>query len=555
MKKWLFLFWVLGVFPLLMTPLPGSAAKEDTAHMSLRKTAVSGKTTQEYVVQKGDNIDRIVQKFMQNASHRYSLIKELNPELKDLRKIYPGQTLILPVLEEKTTEKTQPAPPQNEKVVPYQVKQGDSMSRILKRQLHVKEAEIPKTLKLVRKMNPGFSDLNRLSIGQTIMLPAISIAASTPTALASGNPGNGSVMKKTEIKPLLPPEKDMNLLQQLISRSHGSLIRKGSYYIPLPQTGRVTLDCSAIPVVEFDDGSTVLLDFGDRIPKSLQKLIVANWKNISVLKVRPSQDIFLIFQGSINASASYTMKKGLKPLLLEKEPQVLISFDWIISPKNPSATISYFHGILLASDKTKLLPVQIRQYAEQKGFQFTEILNGEIPPSSPAEKSPAALELPSIATDKRMDLIFNLLVRLGYAPVKNQELKLLNNAGTGINLSVKPDILLKTDSRELLIFSKKPPRQLFDVLSRQRKEVLVSDTRASKQAALSQILSTLRLPYSAGRYAFYIAEKGRKATITITLSAIKIERKNAPLYLIGCGLDPNLYLLLNKDWNAELVRY
>ena len=130
----------------------------------------------------------------------------------------------------------------------------------------------------------------------------------------------------------------------------------------------MTLDCSAIPIVEFDDGSTVLLDFSDRIPKTLQRLIVANWKNFSVLKVRPSQNIFLILQETINASASYTMKKGIKPLLLEKEPQILLTLDWIISAKSPSENGPSFHGILVASDKTLLLPEQVRRYAEQKGI-------------------------------------------------------------------------------------------------------------------------------------------------------------------------------------------
>ncbi len=552
MNKWRFLILFLGVCPALLLSLPSSEAREDTAHMSLRKTAVTGKATQEYVVQKGDNIDRIVQKFIKNAPHRYTMIKELNPELKDLHKIYPGQTLILPVLEESAKENVPPAPAQNEKAVPYQVKKGDVISRILKRQLNLKDADIPKTLPMVKQMNPGIADLNRLSIGQTIMLPAISLLTASPTALPSDWQGK----QKAEIKPLLPPEKDMNLLKQLLSRNHGTLIRKGSYFLPIPQTGRVSIDCSAIPVVEFDDGSTVLLDFSNRIPKSLEKLIKANWKNYSVLKVRPSQDILLIFQGTINASASYSMKKGLKPVLLEKEPEILISLDWIVSQKNPVANRTYFHGILLVSDKTRLLPLQIKQYAEQKGLQLTEILDGDIPVSSPAVKTPPPQSLPSIDAANRMDLIFNLLTQLGYSPVKNQELKLLDNTATGFNLSVKPDILLKTDSREILIFTKKPPRQILDVLSRQRKEVLVINTRLSKKANLGQVLSALRLPNSFDdRYAFYIAEKGRKATITITLAAVKIDRKSGPLYLIDSNLDPNLYSLLRTDWKAELVRY
>jgi len=554
MKKWRFLLWFPAACALLMSPLPDSEAREDTAHMSFRKTAVSGKNTQEYVVQKGDSIDRIVQKFMENASHRYSAIKQLNPELKNIHRIYPGQTLIVPVLTPGSEETVSPALARNEKHAPYYVKKGDSLTRILRRQLRMEEADIPKTLKLVRQMNPGLSDLNRISIGQTILLPATGLTISSPTIRPSDKQGN-AYQKMEAQRPLLPPEKEMDLLKQLINRSHGALIRRGNYYIPLPQTGRMTIDCSLIPVVEFDDGSAVLLDFADRMPKPLQQMLAANWKNYSVVKVPPSRNIFLLFQEIMNASASYTAKRGLKPLLLEKEPQVLISLDWFITEKNPTAEKPYFHGIFLASDKARLLPEQIRAYAEQKGFQLTEIVNGAIPPSSPSVKHPPALELRSISSDNRMDLIFNLLVKLGYSPLKDQELELLDNTGNGFHFSVKPDILLKTDQREILVFSKKLPKYLIEALSRQKKEVQVIDARVSKQTALSQTLSALRLPSSVGRYAFYIGEKGHKAKITITLSAVKIDRKESPLYLIDYGLDSNLYTLLHRDFNAEIVRY
>jgi len=553
MNKCLLLFLILGSWSLLTQPIPTSEAKEDTAHMVLRKTAGTGKTTQEYVVRKGDSIDRIVKQFLKNSAHRYTLIRELNPDLKDLHRIYPGQTILLPVLAEEGKESVAPAPAQNGQVVPYQVKKGDSIIRILKHQLKLQEAEAHKALRIVSQVNPGLKDLSRISIGQTIMLPAISLLTSSPAV----QPEQNAEKIRVEIKPILPPDKDMALLKQLLGRSHGNLNQKGSYFLPLPQMGRVTIDCSAIPVVEFDDGSTILLDFGNRIPDSLQRLIKANWKNYSVLKVKPSQDIFLILQEIMNASGSYSMRRGLKPILLERNPQVLINLDWIITTKNPTADRPSFHGILLVSDKTRLLPGQIRQYASQKGFQFTEVVNGEISFPPPADKSPPTLQPKSIDAVDRMDLIFNLLTELGYSPARNQEIRLLDNSSAGFHLSLKPDILLKTESREILMFTKKPPRQFLEVLSKQKKEVLLVNTRLSKKANLSQVLSALSLPDAFDkRYAFYIAERGRKATITVTLSALKIERPNrSPLFLVDCSLDPNLYSLLHKDWNVELVQY
>lgn len=557
MNKWRSLFFFLTSWIVLIFPFTNAAAKEDTAHMTLRKTATPGKNTQQYVVQKGDSIDKIVQKF--EGSHRYTVIKQLNPELKNLHRIYPGQTIILPTAEAESKEaakETAPLKPAtDEKLIAYRVKKGDSITRIINQQLHVYGTDIPKTLRLIKNINPGLSDLNRIQIGQTIMLPSIGFMNPSAEMMSSNKLEDSK--KKMDSKPLLPPEKEMNLLKHLLSRSHGSMISRGNYFIPLPQIGRpVTIDCSTIPVVEFDDGSAVLLDFADRMPKSLKKSIESNWKNYHVIKVRPSQNIYLIFQETINASSSYVMKKVFKPFLLEKEPQVLISLDWIITSKKTSENKPYFHGIILSSDKTQLLPGRIKQYAERKGLQLTEIQNGEFTfnPTSSVKASPL-LEVPNISTNNNpMDLTFNLLVRLGYSPLRDQELKLFENNGSA-NLSLKPEILLKKDQREILFFSKKLPRQFIEALSLQNKEIHVIDSRVSKRTALSKSLSALRIPASVGRYSFYIAEKGRKANITITLPAVKIDRKGTPLYLIDCDLDSNLYTLLHESWNAEIVKY
>ena len=42
---------------------------------------------------------------------------------------------------------------------------------------------------------------------------------------------------------------------------NGSLITAGKYYIPISEVGQVTIDCSTIPIVEMDDGSSIFLDF------------------------------------------------------------------------------------------------------------------------------------------------------------------------------------------------------------------------------------------------------------------------------------------------------
>lgn len=557
MKKSCSFLWFFSVWTVLtLFPLSRSEAREDTAHLNLRKTAIYGGNVEKYVVQRGDSIDKIAQKFIGKSSRRYLVIKQLNPQLKNLNRIYPGQPLVLPGRVSAEKEAVSSASPTEEKVVSYQVKKGDSVTRILKRQLHVKMVDLPEALRLVQQLNPGISDLNRIRTGQTILLPAADVINSPPGIASPENPESNSSKIETERKLLVPPQKEMNLLRQLISRSHGTLISRGNYFIPLPETGRMTLDCSAMPIVEFDDGSTVVLDFADRVPASLQKLIEMNWKNYHIVKVRSSWDIFLIFQSAINASASYTASKCLNPLMLEKKPQVMIDLDWLVTQKKPVENKPRFHGIILASDKSQLLPARFHQYAWRSGYELTQILNGEVSYDSSATQSSPALEVPSLAADNPMDFTFNLLVQLGYSPLKNREVELFDKAGDGFHLSVKADILLRTAERELLISSKKLSKELVEILSRRQKEVVIIDSALSRNEVLSRIMSVLHTPFSSGQYKFSIAAKdGSKAILTISLPAFRIDRQTGPLYLIDYDLDGNLYTLLHETWKLEIARY
>mgnify|MGYP001154716010 CR=1 FL=1 len=87
---------------LLILTLPSDAlcAREDTAYLSLRKTAVSKGKTHTYIVKKGDTVSNIIW-IKLGAKHKdvyriLKIVKRLNPKIKNINTIYPGQALLLP---------------------------------------------------------------------------------------------------------------------------------------------------------------------------------------------------------------------------------------------------------------------------------------------------------------------------------------------------------------------------------------------------------------------------------------------------------------------------
>ena len=90
---------VVIIFSVVFSYLP-TAAKEDTAQITLKKTAISKKNTYTYTVRKGDILSVVVRNIPgiteEDISDNYRMIQELNPEIPDLNKLQVGQSLVLP---------------------------------------------------------------------------------------------------------------------------------------------------------------------------------------------------------------------------------------------------------------------------------------------------------------------------------------------------------------------------------------------------------------------------------------------------------------------------
>ena len=94
----LFYLVLLSLVFLAVTP-KDSFPEEDTAHLSLQKTAKLRTKTRPYVVKEGEWLLRIMRAQAGIRSHRITIIRKLNPEIKDLNKIKPGQVVMLPEME------------------------------------------------------------------------------------------------------------------------------------------------------------------------------------------------------------------------------------------------------------------------------------------------------------------------------------------------------------------------------------------------------------------------------------------------------------------------
>jgi hypothetical protein len=387
-----------------------------------------------------------------------------------------------------------------------------------------------------------------------LQLPRRSIVITKQEAQAPEAESSLKVVKdEAKDKPIILPQAHLDIIKVVINRMNGSLITLGKYYIPIPQLGQVTIDCSIIPIVEMDDGSSIFLDFSNRIPDTLKNMIQSNWKNYHLVEIVSSDDTAAILQKIVNASNIYTMTRRTTPYTIGNSPPLLLSVDWIITKKTKEGK-PYLQGLSFVSDNSRLLPKPLITYAERNGMIMTEILDGQGIISAPDEKytSPQVLKM-NVSTN--MELVNSLLNELGYQTTRDTEVGILDASASGFYLSIKADVLAKKGDKQIIILSKKVPQQFVDSLKTRGTETVTLDGGETKKPVIEKVLRAANIPFSFASFSFSVPEKTDKPAGTISFPAFKITRDKGDFYLIDFDIDRDIYGLLNNKWEVNIVRY
>ena len=448
----------------------------------------------------------------------------------------------------------------------YAVKKGDALSRIISVRLGpVSPEERRKIYKTIKALNPHLVDFHKIYAGQQLRLPEKNIASSgrniriSALQLSSGGvPIESAIISKqptgTLEKANLPTGYRMAFIREVIQRMNGSITTSGNYYIPLPQAGQVTVDCSRIPVVELPDGTSVLIDFTERVPIPFKSMIQAHWPSYRFVTANYQEDPVQILQKIVNASSAYTMNRSVKPLTLGDVPHIEIFVDWLIAEKAVSGKNPYHQGIAAIKEGSQILPKYLKEYASRNGVIITEFLEGTGIVESTAPES-AIPEIVVLSGATAMDMCSALLRFLDYQPAKDVDLRIFNRSRDGFNVAVKADLLVKKDNGRITFHSKELTPQFAQILQENSIDVVTFDEKDSKQAVIEKTLAAMKIPFSKGIFLYPEAGQAGNPRTTISFPAIRMTRDRSFFHFIDFSMDQHLYQMLYNKWAVELIRY
>jgi LysM repeat protein len=550
-------------------------AKEDTAQITLKKTAVSKQNLHKYVVKKGDVISAIIRSIPgiteADIPDVYRTIKELNPDVQDLNKLYAGQLLVIPGKDTSGTEESKESVEAKDESTKngvistgesqnYKIKKGDSLIRIIYRELKIK-TDIIKTLSIIKSMNPRISNVDKIYYGQIIKLPDKTLFVKAPEEMKDDElitlkPAESKAQpdKVIEVKEkvMMPPEARLAVIKQVISQMKGSVTSTGNYYLPIPKTGQVTIDCTKIPVVEFDDGTTTFLDLENRISADLKRMIRENWKNFRLVEVDKKDDVIAILKKLIATTKTFSMIRKESPLTIGTLPPVELFVDWVIV-RTDSKDGKPLQGLrYLIPESYSLLPKAIKNYAQTNGIAITEI-DSETGITGKPEELYALPPMTVFPATSAKDFSYSLLTYLGFTAIKNADIKVFDKEKNGLDLSLNADVLVKDGAKQYIIYSRSMPQQFINVLTQAKYELIFVTDTDSPKVIMENILRKFNIPFASGYFTFSGIDKNY-APFSFSFSGTKI-KTDKDLYVIDFDIDQSLRGLLQESWSANVVRY
>jgi len=555
----------------IITP-PSAISKEETVSLTFKKIAPSGEESLIYIVKEGDNILKIIRREFGVTSYRemykmLDIIKSLNPRIKDVNRIYPAQKILLPgekanstrdrISKAKKTVLTPSLPTEKEGTfLKYTVKKGDCISAIIRDEFGISYREIYKMLKKVKDLNPQIRDINIISPGNILLLPLKS--KGTPTVKETIKkkkpvipvekilPVIKSVVQK---RPFIAMEKELDAIRNVVGRMAGSVITEGIFYIPLPPAGQMSINCSTVPIVELDEGITILLDFSNRVPENLKNIIESTWKNYFLVRGKKISEAPSMLEGVINASRSYSLKKPGNYKTIGDNPKVNVYCDWIVTKMTTADESPYSFAINLVQDQSSLLHANVKNYAKRKGLEIIEILKGTgIVTTGKTGQTKKSIAL---NYETKLELAESLLSALGYISVRDSSVKIFDIGRDGFDLSIKTDLSLKIDGKQIVILFKKIPKQFSDTLRGKGTAAIILSEGIKKGEIIEKISHSLNIPSLTDDFRFSFSDgKGE-----ILLPAVRVKSREGFLYFIDYDIDGEIYGLLNEKWEVNTVKY
>ncbi|MEJ2155189.1 MAG: LysM domain-containing protein [Desulfobacteraceae bacterium] len=435
-----------------------------------------------YVVQKDDWVLKIFRQKGEIAHQDFrdflGIFKRLNPHIKNIDMIRPGQGIDIPL--RKLEHGALPGQASGVVTIPfvtltevtevikqhsetYKVQKGDTVSRLIARKYgRYGTKSYQEGVKLFKAANPHVQDINLIYAGQRLYLPDPTIREKSWYASIYDAQGNlrksmdrtaSSSPQEAQATPIpVPPtavlaepeEKPESNLAAAADFVGGKLNAKGTYYLPRKEGGDYELDLSKHPMLEFANGPKLVFTPGRTVMNMDKGQFQSNWPDITPVTVDTDATTEQYVSAIFNA-LDEEGKPAAEVTIENQGVHIAIKAKWIRTEDEGRQLC--ITPIASADQQT---PESIRRYLEQNGVVIKEIL----PDGTAMGINHGNLQrhniknILALTPTSQKDFVQVLAKSLGFSYIPNTNITF---PYAGIQVEAYANLLSTKDGREALV--------------------------------------------------------------------------------------------------------
>jgi hypothetical protein len=490
--------------------------------------------TQEYIIQKGDYVWKILRKKgllkQHNLSQVLSALKKLNRSFRNLDLVHPGEKIIIPLKiipitggNKGGTAKEGPLPEKMKQETAlkeldfenYTVRPGDGLIRVVKGRYKIPEKILyNKYLGLFKRLNPSIKDLNTISPGQVVRLPIYS-----PEIVRK--PIKMATLPKQEAK-----EEDEETNQKVNPLAHGlgiifsemgeEWVQSGEHFIPLKSGGQIDLKAKSFPIINLQNGLRVIVDLNNKLPDKMASLIASTWGNYRVVHLTERDDLRASMDKILRVCAYPEIFKGGEPIELQGEISFRITADWIITLSETRWDDRLGTIVINLSDAhTTVTPRVIKDYLEGLGVNVVDFPPGDEDAFDEMNK----VELLEVGGD-HSKLIKTVLDLTGQTYSTHVGIPVYQSQGSELNFTINADFFVNLDGRDAIIDLSGLSSETISFLEQHQFLVQSFAAATDPHVIVAETLELFDIEFNAGPHFFMATPREDSRNIRLTLPGI-----------------------------------
>lgn len=530
-----------------------------------------------YVVKKNDWVLKIFRQKGEIAHQNFrdflGIFERLNPHIKDIDLIRPGQAIDIPI--RKLEQGFLPGQATGVVTIPfvtltrirdvvlqhshsYQVKRGDTVSQLIARHYgHYGTKGYKEGIKLFQAANPQVENLNRIYSGQKLYVPDPSIRekqwyarmydengelrenlsqTATPAPAATGR------VRTVEAEPQKPlPQEPLAAAAAIVG---GKLLSKGTYYLPRQPQEDFELDLSRHPMIDIQGQHKMVFTSDDRIMADSKESFELQQPDVHVIDYDPEAPVTEIIASMFEAMEQSSDQKGNEVTFDDQGVHVAVTAKWI-RPTTDRRNIC----ISPITDPDQRTPEPMRRYLEQNGIVLKEVLpDGHAVKHNTTNPTQhhAIKNILAIAATGQKEFVKSLAPALGLTYSPNIQITF---PYAGIQVKAAANLISTGDGREFLVDFGDLYGDAVDAIRKTGLRIIQVATEESFRAVAIKILAALDGNYVENP-TFLAAKRPAQYqyNIAVTIAGVLYHQsKEKRLFLSGVSMHPAVTDLLSAN--------